>query len=327
MKLFFWARLIFTICCLAFLFIPCYAIEGALKGESFIGVIAGNRVNIRASDDTSSEVLCQSNDGEEVRVVGEDKMWYMIELPKKALVYIHKRNVERKDSTGIVSEDKSNVRTAATQSSTIVGRLKKGETIKIVKGYLDWYEIEAPKNSFGWVRSDYVKKKGSSEGHKTDLVKNKLAELNEAYNLELKKPLRQIDLDGVLEEYQKFIVQFKGSDEAQEATKRIAELKLKRAELEHLKAKEEYEAKLKGIESPRPGEEPLATGIIEDVGKIYYRRSQFKLVKDGETIGYLASKKVDLNKYINLKVNVWGIKKEAQSALPLIEVDAVQVIQ
>lgn len=326
-KLFFWARFIVTIICLVFLFIPGYAAEGTLKGESFIGIIAGNRVNIRASDNITAEVLCQLNDGDEVKVVGENKMWYKVELPKKVLVYIHKSNVERKDATGVVSENKSNIRTAATQSSTIVGRLDKGENIKIIKEYLDWYEIEAPRNSFGWIHSDYLRKKGSNEPHKADLAKNKLAELDEAYRQELKKPLRQIDLEGILEEYQKFIVQFQGSTEAEEAAMRMAELKLKIAELEHLKAKEEYETKLKGIESPRPGEQPLATGIIEDVGIIYARRSQFKLVKDGKPIGYLTSKKVDLNKYVNLEVNVWGVKKEAKSSMPLIEVDAVQIIQ
>ncbi len=337
MKLFFWARFIFIIICLAFLFIPLlhpgvgfissYGVEDALKDEPFIGIIVGNRVNVRAGDDTSFEVICQLNKGDEVKVVGRSKVWYKVELPKKALVYIHKTSVERKDNTGIVKEEKSNIRTAATQSSAIVGRLNKGAAVNIIKGYLDWYEIEAPKNTFGWIHSDYLRKVKGDERQKVDTLKNKLAQLNEAYNLELKKPLRQTELGWILEEYQRFIIQFQGSDEAEEAAKKVAEVKVKIAELEHLKAKEEYEMKLKGISSPRPGEQPISVGIIEDVGRIYGRPSQFKLVRDGKLISYIISKKVDLNKYINLKVNVWGVKKDTKLGMPLIEVDALQVIQ
>ena len=327
MRLFFCARFIFTIMCLAFLIVPSYLAESAGKDEPFVGILKGNRVNIRAGDDTSTEVICQLNEGDEVRVIGQAKMWYKVQLPKKALVYIHKTNVERRNKTGIIREDRSNIRAAATRSSTIIGRLNKGASVKIIKEYLDWYEIEAPKDTLGWIRSDYVRKKTEGELRKADLLKDKLAQLNEAYNLELKKPLRQIELKGILEEYQRIIVQFQGSDEAQEAAKRVAEIKMKIAELEHLKAKEEYEAKLKGISSPRPGERPLATGVIEDVGKIYGRPSQFKLVKDGKQISYLTSKAVDLNKYVNLEVNVWGVKKGGKWGMPLIEIDAVEVIK
>lgn len=318
---------IFTIICLAFLFNTTNAVEGTLKEGIFTGVITGNRVNVRAGSEKSFEVICQLNQGEEVNIIERSNKWYKIELPRKALVYVHKTNVDRKDSAGVVKEDKSNVRAAATESSSIVGRLNKGANVKVLKEYLDWYEIEAPQGSFGWVHSDFVREKGQVEPRKTNLLKDKLENLNEAYNLELKKPLREIDLDKIAEDYQGFIVEFKGSPEAEEVVKKLTEVKMKIAELEHLKAKEEYEMKLKGISSPRPGEEPIASGIIEDVGRIYGRISEFKLVKAGKIIGYLTSNKVDLNKYVNLEVNLWGIRKQARSGMLLIEVDAVQIIQ
>lgn len=329
MKLFFGARFLFIIMCLAFLFNSGYAATDAFKSESFVGVIKGNRVNVRAGDGLSFEVICQLNEADEVKVVGQSKEWFKVELPKKASVFIHKTNVTRKDAAAVVNEDKSNVRTAATQSSTVVGQLNKGTAVKIVKEYLDWYEIETPKNTFGWIHSDYVidKDKAGVVFRKKDTLKEKLTALNEAYNQELKKQLRQIELKGILEEYQEFAIQYQGSDEAEEAADKVAEIKLKIAELEHLKAKEEYEAKLKGISSPRPGEKPLASGVIEDVGKIYGRPSQFKLVVDGKPVNYLTSKKVDLNKHINFEVNVWGVKKEGRWDMPLIEVDALQVIK
>ena|GEM_PF-2045856 len=329
MKLFFGARFLFIIMCLAFLFNLGYAATDAFGGELFLGVIKGNRVNVRAGDGLSFEVICQLNEKDEVTVVGQSKGWYKVKLPKKASVFIHKTNVTRKDATAIVNKDKSNVRTAATRSSTVIGQLNKGATVKVVKEYLDWYEIETPNNTFGWIHSDYVvdKDKAGVVFRKKDTLREKLTALNETYDHQLKKPLRQIELKGILEEYQEFVIQHQGSDEAEEAANKVSEIKLKIAELGHLKAKEEYEAKLKGISSPRPGEKPLASGIIEDVGKIYGRPSQYKLVVEGKPVSYLTSKKVDLNKYINFKVNVWGVKKEGRWDMPLIEADALEVIK
>ncbi len=318
--------IMFLIICLTFFFNFAYAAEDALKNESFVGVVSGDRVNIRANDTTSSEVLCQLNKGEEVNVVGRKGKWYKVELPKNVLVYVHKTNVSGKNGLWVISEDKTNVRAAATQSSSVVGKLSKGANVKVIKEYLDWCEIEAPKGAFGWVYSDYVKKDRNFEFKRSAPLSEKLAQLNEAYIAELKKPLREIELKWLPEEYRKFAIENKGSAEAQEAALKAEEVGLKIAELEHLKAKEEYDAKLKNITSPRPGEEPLAAGVLSNVGKVTGRLSRFKLTKDGKFIGYLTSSKVDLNKYVNIPIKIWGVKKEVKG-VALYEIDAVSAIQ
>jgi hypothetical protein len=91
-------------------------------------------------------------------------------------------------------------------------------------------------------------------------------------------------------------------------------------------AKEEYDEKIKNISSPRPGEAPMVSGLVNNVGKVPGRLSRFKIVKDGKFLGYLASSKVDLNRYINLPVNVWGAKKDV-NGMALYEADAVQIIE
>lgn len=301
------------------------ASEEALQGGAFKGVITGERVNIRASDSTSSEVICQLGRGEEVGVIGIKGKWCMIELPKKALVYIAKANVLKKNGEGSVTEDKAYVRTAATRSSAVVGRLSKGTAVKIAKEYLDWYEIEAPKGLSGWVSSDYIKKSGV-EAVRSAALTEKLAQLDAAYAAELKKPLREIELKWVLESYQKLAAENDGTAEGKQALLKTEEIKLKIAELEHLKAKEEYDAKIKNISSPRPGEIPLVSGTVNNVGKVPGRLSQYKIIRDGKSLGYLSSAKVDLNRYINLPVKIWGVKKDVRGTT-LFEADAVQIIE
>lgn len=327
MKLSFYARFfVYVVTCLLFSSNLSYALEEALQGEAFIGIVSGERVNVRAGGNTASEVICQLDKGEEVNILGLKGKWYKIKLPKKALVYVAKTNVLKKNGEGTVTEEKANVRTAATKSSTVVGRLAKGATVKILKEYLDWYEIEAPNGSSGWASSDYIRKDRNFEAKKSFSLAERLAQLDGDYQAELKKPLREIELKWILEGYQKFAVENKGAPEEKEALLKAEEIKLKIAEIEHLKAKEEYDAKIKNISSPRPGEAPLVSGSVNNVGKVAGRLSQFKIMKNGKFAGYLTSSKVDLNRYVNLPVNIWGVKKDVKGTA-LYEADAVQIIE
>lgn len=327
MKLSFCARFFLcAVACLVFPFNLSYASKGSLEGGPFTGTVSGDRVNVRAADSISSEVVCQLKKGEEINVLGLKGKWYKIELPKKALVYVTKSKVSKKDGQTVISEDKINVRAAGTVSSSIVGRLNKGTAVKIRKEYLDWYEIEAPKGSCGWVSSDYVNSDGSSEVPKPAGLPEKLAQLDASYAAELKKPLREIELKWILERYQKFAAEYKDTPEEKEALLKAEEIKLKMAEIGHLKAKEDYDAKIKNISSPRPGEAPMVSGLVNNVGKVHGRLSHFKIVKDGKSLGYLSSSKVDLNRYINLPVNVWGVRKDVNGTA-LYEADAVQIIE
>jgi len=317
---------VYAVTCLLFSFNLSYALEEALQGEAFVGIVSGERVNVRAGDNTASEVICQLNKGEEVSVLGLKGKWYKVELPKKTLVYVAKANVLKKNGEGAITEEKVYVRTAATKSSTVVGRLAKGTTVKIFKEYLDWYEIEAPKGSSGWVSSDYIRKDRNFEVKKSASLAERLTQLDEAYQAELKKPLCEIELKWVLEGYQTFAVENKGSAEEKEALLKAEEIKLKIAEIGHLRAKEEYDAKIKNISSPRPGEAPLVSGLVSNVGKVPGRLSRFKIMKDGKFLGYLTSSKADLNRYINVPVNIWGVRKDVNGTA-LYEADAVQIIE
>lgn len=329
MKLFFIYRLVvfFMIVGLFFLFYSFCLVAEEAGNISFDGIITGNYVNVRVNGTISSEVICQLNEGDRVNVVGEKDKWYKVELPRKTPVYIHKSNVAKKGDVFVVNDDNSKIRLAATESSGVVGRIKKDISLNILKEYLDWYEIEAPKGNYGWIFSSYVHRKDDSVLHSTVSFGATLAQLREAYLAELKKPLREIELGWLLDEYEGLAKENKNSAGVDELISRIEEVKLKVAEIDYMRAKDEYEAKLKNISSPRPGEEPLTAGTVSNVGKIPNRLSRFKLIDDrGLLVGYITSKKVDFNKYVNIKVRLWGVKKDFKNAL-LFDVDALEVIQ
>ncbi|MBO6242405.1 MAG: SH3 domain-containing protein [Butyrivibrio sp.] len=72
------------------------------------------------------------------------------------------------ETTGTVSQDNVKVRESASTTATQVSSLKIGDTIDIVdeetdaSGYV-WYKIRVNKSEYGYVRSDLVKKSGSSD--------------------------------------------------------------------------------------------------------------------------------------------------------------------
>jgi uncharacterized protein YgiM (DUF1202 family) len=316
---------VITSICLVFAFFA-HAAEEPATAENFTGQISGDRVNVRASAATSSEILCQLKKDESVAVTGKKGKWLMIELPSKAPVYINKENVTSRDGIGTVSANNALLRTAATVSSSVVGKLNKGATVKILKEYLDWYEISAPKGSYGWIYSDYVKKEGEPCIKKDTSLYENLSQLEEDYKNELKKPLREIEIKWLLDEYAKFAAENKDTPEGRQAALKAEEIKLKIAEIEHLKAKQEYDAKIKNISSPRPGETPVVSGVLLNVGRISGRLSGYKIVKDGKFTGYVTSPKEDLGRYVNLPVNIWGVKKDVKGTA-LYEADAVQIIE
>lgn len=310
-------QFVITAICLAFSF---------SMPEARSETVSADRVNVRASGSTSSEVLCQLSKGENVSIADRKGDWYKIDLPARAPVYVNKANVSLKDGVGTVTEDNALVRSAATKSSSVIGRLGKGASVKVMKQYLDWYEIGAPKGSYGWVYAKYIGKSEDAWVKKDISLQEKLAGIDDAYRNELKKPMREAELKWILDEYGKFAAAYKDSPEGKQASMKAEEVKLKIAEIEHLKAKEEYNAKIKNISSPRPGEAPLASGIVSNVGKISGRLSKYKLMKDGKQVGYITSPKDDLGKYVNHPVNIWGVKKEVKGTV-LYEADAIQIIE
>ena len=72
------------------------------------------------------------------------------------------------ETTGTVSQDNVKVRESASTTATQVSSLRIGDTIDIVdeatdaSGYV-WYKIRVNKSEYGYVRSDLVKKSGSSD--------------------------------------------------------------------------------------------------------------------------------------------------------------------
>lgn len=123
----------------------------------FVARISAQNANIRAGQNINFESLGQIKHGETLVVVGESFDWRKVKLPVDAKVYVSAGFVkDLGHSIGEVTGNRLNIRAAALPTASIVGQLRKGENVRILEKVNDWYRIEPPDQSFGWVSKDLV---------------------------------------------------------------------------------------------------------------------------------------------------------------------------
>ena len=125
----------------------------------FVAKIKAKTANVRAGQNTNFESLGQVQEGTELVVVGASFDWRKIKLPADAKAYVNGGFVkDLGDGVGEVTGNRLNVRAGALVNAAIIGQLKKGDLIRILEKKNDWYRIEPPDQSFGWVLNEFLEK-------------------------------------------------------------------------------------------------------------------------------------------------------------------------
>ena len=123
----------------------------------FTAVCASSQVNVRAGQNRNYEELTELQEGEEVVVVEKSFSWYKIKLPLHARSYVSGQFVEKlADGIGMVTGNHLNIRARESSQASVIGRLSKGDLVKIVGESGEWLQIEPVEQSFGWVADDYI---------------------------------------------------------------------------------------------------------------------------------------------------------------------------
>ena len=137
-----------------------------------LGEVSSNNINIRTDATTGSEIICTAAKGEKVEADMELYEWYRIRLPKQAPAYVKKTFFEcpgkepprpAKNSSGETpclsakaTGNNVNIRLRPAENSPILGKIRAEETVKILSEEGDWFKIEPPLNSFGWIHKKFV---------------------------------------------------------------------------------------------------------------------------------------------------------------------------
>lgn len=130
----------------------------------FQGNVNADNINLRSDSTVNSEIICTVNKGERLDVILEWYDWYKVRLPKNVPLYIKKNMLECMPSTekdrsclsAKVIRDRVNIRLGPTESSPVLGKIKNGEVVNILREAGDWFKVEPVKTSFGWIHKKFV---------------------------------------------------------------------------------------------------------------------------------------------------------------------------
>ena len=127
-------------------------------------VIASN-VNVRGQARLKSEIVGRLNRDQAVVVIeevtlknsgpDEPSAWAKIHLPENVRVWVNTPFIDATNKT--VIPKKLKLRAGPGENYSILGMLKRGETIKEASAKGDWMEIEAPPDAYAFVAAQYLK--------------------------------------------------------------------------------------------------------------------------------------------------------------------------
>jgi len=125
-------------------------------------VVASN-VNVRGQAKLKSEVVGRLNKGQNVTVleeitlknsaVDEPSAWAKILLPPNSHVWVNTMFIE---GTNTVKPKKLNLRSGPGENYSVLGILKRGDTVKTISTKEEWTEIEAPTDAYAFVAAQYL---------------------------------------------------------------------------------------------------------------------------------------------------------------------------
>lgn len=128
-------------------------------------VVVASNVNVRGQAGLKGEVVTRLTKGDAVTVLeevtlkksapDEPSAWARILLPTNTHVWVNSSFINASNKT--VAPRKLNLRAGPGENYSVLGTLKRGDTVKDLNTKGDWTEIEPPADAFAFVAAQYLK--------------------------------------------------------------------------------------------------------------------------------------------------------------------------
>ena len=193
-------------------------------------VRAKKKMNVRASSNTSSEIVYQLEKGEDALVIGESGEWLRIKPKDGFFAWVNKEMVEN----GLIAKDNVNIRVSPSVEGSSLGKLSEGEPVMVVKTEGEWIQIEMPRGYGFWVSTNLVKFLCPASHYQEYLLKQKDAikafqDAEELRKQEFTKRYFEVDHEKIIKAYQDIINKYPDTTEAIKAQERIVDTKEKQS--------------------------------------------------------------------------------------------------
>ena len=130
---------------------------GGKEKFPFVAQVVSDGANVRAGQNINFEKLCRLKKGDQLVVVGRNYNWYKIKLPEQVSGYLRQDYLQLEHyDVGVVNANNLNIRAGAGVNFSSLGRLAKGSKVKIRGKNGEWFQIEPPEGSVGWIEASLV---------------------------------------------------------------------------------------------------------------------------------------------------------------------------
>jgi len=138
----------------------CGLLVSAQETRTEMGVITGDRVNVRGRPLATAELCCQLNKGDPVEILERrlvqttgtnTEEWVRIVLPEKAHVWLQSSLVEK----GAVTT-RANGRAGPSLMWPVLCVWSKGDMVNVQTNHLDWVGVTPSRNASAWVYGHYI---------------------------------------------------------------------------------------------------------------------------------------------------------------------------
>jgi uncharacterized protein YgiM (DUF1202 family) len=142
------------------------------------GEVTKPQINVRGQPTISSEVVGSLKKGDAVTILDSIKHtkvkaddstnWFKIAMPANIRVWLNGAFLSTNDST--VLPPRLNLRSGPGENFSVVGRLAKGDTVKVLREKGEWLQIEAPATAYAFVAAELVEVKEAPVAPPTPVI-------------------------------------------------------------------------------------------------------------------------------------------------------------
>ncbi len=145
----------------------------ALSASALDGGKVQTRLNVRASATTASSIKTTLESGSTITLLSKSGNWWYTEYAPNSYGYVHSNYVTsmglqtatvRTESTAL------NVRAGASTSSSVIGKLQKGEQVVVLGTYGNFYKILYDGNKTGYASTAYLTIEGTTSTERSAIT-------------------------------------------------------------------------------------------------------------------------------------------------------------
>lgn len=191
---------------------PPHESQTAQLFEPFTGKILKNKVRLRLQANLDGPVLRELNRDQLVIILGETDEFYAIKPLPDMKAYIFRTYV----LDNVIEGTRVNVRLHPDLDAPVIAQLNSGYRVngEIYPANTKWLQIQIPDPNRFYIAKEYIQKVGDAD-HLTRIEKRKedvhhlLQTTKAVSDTEMQKPFNQINLDGIVANYKRIILDYK----------------------------------------------------------------------------------------------------------------------